>query len=293
MTLAFHGVIPELVTPIGGDGAILWDGLRREAELLSGYGIGALCVGGPMGELAGANVEEIEQACRIAALASRAPVLASLFIDSSCEAIDLARAAESAGASALLISQPHYLFQPTQAGLMRQFSEVRDACSIPVLLSNVVPSALVPASAMKALAERGLIDGVYQGVNPHLLADILGSEPRVPVFAGMEDLLYVGLVLGAQGIISVLAALFPEDCLALAAAVADADHAKARDIHERLLKVWRCLDRGSERFARCKHAFGMRGRMVGPARNPYHKLVSESAGEVESTIAWAANMGIV
>ena len=234
--VSLGGVVPALSRD-DGQSAILIDGLSRESALLTEAGVDALCLGGPLGELSGASVAEIEASCRAVRSNSALPLVVSLYVDSTSEAIDLARAAESAGADVLLISQPHYLFQPGESGILRQFAEIRKAVNSPVLLSNSLPSAMISASTIQALVDRSLIDGLYQAADPHLLADVLRMKPRLPVFTGIEDLLYVGLVLGAKGIISSMAAIFPEDLLALKSAIDREDHETARSIHARILNV--------------------------------------------------------
>jgi 4-hydroxy-tetrahydrodipicolinate synthase len=285
MDIPFEGVVAALLTPMDRNGSILISDLRGEAAFLTEAGVNGVCIGGPLGELSGANAAEVESVCSAVRSGSRLPLAVNLFVDLTAEAIDLARAAEASGADAVLISQPHYLFQPGESGLLRQFSEMRQAIRIPILLANAVPSALVPTSAVRSLFQRSLIDGLYQGTDPHALADVLGGTPRIPVFAGIEDLLYVGLALGARGIISSLAAIFPHECMALRSAVAQEEHEPACLIHARLLKVWRRLDHPSERFARSKHALSIRGRSAGFARQPYQYLAPESALDVELGIA--------
>ena len=284
MNLPFRGVVPALLTPLDRNNAILIDDLRQEAELLTEAGVDGLCVGGPFSELSGASPAELEAACAAVRSGSNLPMAVNLFVDSTAEAIKLSRVAESAGAAAVLISQPHYLFQPGESGLLRQFSEIRETISVPVLLSNVLPSALVPTRTVQELFSRSLIDGVYQGADPHALADVLHLTPRIPVFAGVEDLLYIGLALGAAGIISTMAAVFPRECQALRSAVELADHETARDIHSRLLDVWRKLDHPSERFARAKHALSLHGRRVGFARDPYRYMAPQSVVELERAL---------
>jgi 4-hydroxy-tetrahydrodipicolinate synthase len=284
MSLPFCGVIPALLTPLDRNSAILIDDLRREADLLTDAGVDALCVGGPLGELSGASPAELEAACAAVRSGSSLPLVVNLFVDSTAEAIELSRVAQSSGAAAVLISQPHYLFQPDESGLLRQFSEIREAISVPVLLSNVLPSALVLAPTVRELYARSLIDGVYQGADPHVLADLLHLTPRIPVFAGVEGLLYIGLALGARGIISTMAAIFPRECQALRSAVELADHETARDIHSRLLNVWRTLDHPWERFARAKHALSRRGRPVGFARDPYRYVAPQSVVELDRAL---------
>lgn len=78
--------------------------------------------------------EVIERAIKVSA--GRAPVIAGAGSNSTAEAVDLARHAEKAGASAVLVVTPYYN-KPTQEGLYRHFMAVADAISIPVVLYNI------------------------------------------------------------------------------------------------------------------------------------------------------------
>jgi 4-hydroxy-tetrahydrodipicolinate synthase len=107
----------------------------------------------------------------------------------------------------------------------------------------------------------------------------------VPVYSGIEDLHYVALVLSAHGIVSNLASVFPDDCVALYAAVQSQDQVKARKIHERLVRLWRTLSAGTEQEARLRCALAARGRSVGSAKSPYGKMAPETTQQIHSLLA--------
>ena len=118
-----------------------------------------------------------------------------------------------------------------------------------------------------------LIDGIHQaGGNAHLLADLLNTQDRVPIFTGVEDLIYMAFLLGAEGAISALATVFPEDCVALYQANRQQDAARAREIHEKLNRLWHALDHPVELLSRIKWALRLRGRVAGVPRSPYNVL---------------------
>jgi 4-hydroxy-tetrahydrodipicolinate synthase len=285
MSFHFRGLVAALLTPFDADGRPELELLGRHAAWLESRGIGGLCVGGACGELAGSAPTEFEAVCAAACgAAARVPVFAAIYPDSTSEAIELAEAAVRGGASAVLAAQPHYLFQPDGEGLAEMFRAVRRRVEVPVLLSNSVENALVSLEAVQRLAFEGLIDGVLQAGDAHLLADLLAASLPVPVFSGIEDLHYVALLLGAAGVVSSLAAVFPEDCAALYDAVQDGDHDRARACHERLLRLWRVLDDSAERLSRIKYACAAQSRPVGMARSPYELLRPASAAEIARTL---------
>ena len=130
---------------------------------------------------------------------------------------------------------------------------------------------------MIALMSEGWLDGVHQaGGNAHLLADVLRLNPRVPVWTGVEDLIYLALLLGAEGAISALAAVFPEDCVALYEATKEGDSTRAREIHEKLNRLWRVLDHPVEFLSRIKWALTLQHREAGVPRSPYNVISGES-----------------
>ncbi len=283
---SLRGIIPSLLTPFTSSGEPDFRLLEREARHLDRSGVDALCVGGVPGEMAGATAAELGRVCATVVRAVDKPVIAALYPDSTVEAVELARAASSAGVSALLVAQPHYLFQPDLFGLEELFRSLRQVVRLPLLVSNSLTAAALDGAGIERLASAGLIDGVHQGPgDPHLLTDLLAATPRLPVFTGIEALLYVAFLLGAEGAIASLAAVFPEDCVAMYAAIQRGDHREARMIHERLNRLWRALDHPVEFVARLKFACTAQGRPSGHARSPYDWLAPESATEITRALA--------
>ncbi len=139
-------------------------------------------------------------------------------------------------------------------------------------------------SPIRRLVERRLVDGVFEAADMHVVVDLLTSRLGVPVYSGVEDLHYAALVLGAQGFISNLASVFPDDCLALNAAFQSQEHLAARKIHERLVRLWRGLSVGTEREGRLRCALAARGRSVGTAKSPYGKLAPEAKQHIHSML---------
>ena len=77
------------------------------------------------------------------AVGDRAKVVAGVGTNDTRHTIELAAAAEKAGAHGLLVVTPYYN-KPPQAGLVRHFTAVADATGLPVMLYDIPHRTGVP-----------------------------------------------------------------------------------------------------------------------------------------------------
>ena len=281
----FQGVIASIITPFTADGTVAWEELTRETELLSGSRVDALCVGGLMSETEGSTPEELGRLCEAVSRHAKKPVVAMIYPDSQPEAAELARAVVAGGVQAIFVAQPHYLCQPGVHGLTEMLAELRNETRRPVLLANCQRNAMVDVQTMEQLVRAGAIDGILLGGDgAHLMVDLMCLRLNVPVLSAMEDLHYVSLLLGARGIVSDLAAVFPGEMAALYHAWREGRYDEARLFHERLVRLWRALEHPSEQRTRLRAALTGQGRNVGEARSPYNLASVHTAREVRAAI---------
>ncbi|MDQ1345617.1 MAG: 4-hydroxy-tetrahydrodipicolinate synthase, partial [Pseudomonadota bacterium] len=134
----FEGSIPALVTPMGEDGSIDFGAWEKLLDFHLAAGTDGVVVGGTTGESPGLERGEIEELIRRAKsqIGGRIPVIAGSGTNSTAGSVALSRAAEAAGADALLVVTPYYN-KPTQEGLFQHFNAVADAVDIPLILYNV------------------------------------------------------------------------------------------------------------------------------------------------------------
>lgn len=172
--------------------------------------------------------------------AGRVPVVAGAGSNSTREAVDLARFAESAGADAVLVVTPYYN-KPTQEGLYQHFKAVNDAIGIPIIIYNIPPRSVIDMSVdtMARLFELKNIIGVK---------DATGNVARVsqqrhamgPGFLQMsgEDMTALAFnAAGGHGCISVTANIAPRLCAELQNATLAGDYVKANEIQDRLIPL--------------------------------------------------------
>ena len=129
----FKGSIPALVTPMRGDGAIDFDAWDRLLDFHLAEGTDGVVVGGTTGEsptLERGRARGTGAARQGAASAGRMPVIAGSGTNGTAKSVALSKAAEAAGADALLVVTPYYN-RPTQEGLFRHFTAIADAVGDP------------------------------------------------------------------------------------------------------------------------------------------------------------------
>lgn len=275
-----RGVIADVVVPYSETEEADLDRLATEVRLLDANGVDGLCLGNLLGGTIGATPAELASICAVMRRSSRKSVFVILFPDASPEGLETLRAVEEAGADVILVAQPHYLAQPGIEGLEEMFFAFREATDRPLLVADCLQGGMLGVAPIRRLVEKRLVDGVLEGADIHVLVDLLNSDLGVPVYSSVEDLHFSALVLGAYGIISNLATAFPRECISLYDSVRDGDYGSARKTHERLVRLWRALNAGTEREARLRVAMSAANRPVGAAKSPYNKIPEHAIQQV-------------
>ena len=242
----FKGSIPALVTPMRPDGTLDLEAWDRLVDFHLAEGSDALVVGGTTGESPALAREELETLIATARrrVAGRIPVIAGSGTAGTAKSVALSRAAESAGADALLVVTPYYN-RPTQEGLFRHYTAIADAVGIPVVLYNVpgrTACDLLPGTVARLSAHPRIV-GIKEATGSvERCAEILAAaRPGFLVLSG-DDATSIRLVrAGARGVISVTANVAPRAMhQACAAALAGDFDAAARidamlaPLHEKL-----------------------------------------------------------
>ncbi|MCX2564181.1 4-hydroxy-tetrahydrodipicolinate synthase [Acetobacter thailandicus] len=216
----FTGSVTALITPMNQDGSLDFPSLEKLVDWQIKEGTSALCAMGTTGESPTLSHDEhhavVERTIKIAG--GRVPVIAGAGSNSTAEAIDLARHAEKAGASAALVVTPYYN-KPTQEGLYRHFTAIADAISIPVILYNIPGRSVVEISVetFARLAKHGNITGVKDATANLLRPLQLRRAIDKPFnqLSGEDGTAVAFLAAGGDGCISVTSNIAPALCAAV------------------------------------------------------------------------------
>jgi 4-hydroxy-tetrahydrodipicolinate synthase len=234
----FHGSIPALITPFR-NGSLDEAGLQALVAWQIGQGSTGLVACGTTGESATLSFAEHQRvvALVVEAAAGKAPVIAGAGSNNTAHAIELAKAAKSAGADAVLVAAPYYN-RPSQDGIVAHFKAIGDSVAIPIIAYNVPARTIVDISVdtMGRLAALATVIGVK---------DATGDMSRVArhralcgddfVLLSGDDGSALGFnAHGGAGCISVTANVTPRLCAELQGATARGDFAAARAIDAKL-----------------------------------------------------------
>src|SRR5262249_38598012 len=143
---SFRGSFTALVTPFR-NGALDEAAFRALVGWQIAEGTNGLVPVGTTGESPTLSHDEhklVVEWC-IEEAKGRLPVIAGAGSNSTKEAIELARHAEKAGASAVLVVTPYYN-KPTQEGLYQHFKAINDAIGIPILIYNIPSRCVIDMS---------------------------------------------------------------------------------------------------------------------------------------------------
>ncbi|MEV0604811.1 dihydrodipicolinate synthase family protein [Polymorphospora rubra] len=287
----FAGIIPPLVTPFDAEENIDTEALRAEIRFHLAVGVHGLCVTGSTGDGQMLSLEQSVTVSKIAVeeVKGAVPVIAGIIRDSTAEVIRYGLALKEVGVDALQVTPVHYLFQPDEETTLDYYRRICDTTGLPVLIYNVIPYALIPATTVyRAIQEIPGVVGVKQsGGNIHQLADLLRAAPTEGVvFTAVDDLLYPAYLLGAGGAISATLTVVPQLCVDQWDAVQKGDHKTALEIHNKLLPVWRAID-GPNMTVRIKTALKLQGRDGGLGAHPLTPVSEQEEAVIRAALVEA------
>ncbi|MFD7549291.1 4-hydroxy-tetrahydrodipicolinate synthase [Streptomyces sp. NPDC059578] len=283
----FGRVLTAMVTPFAADGALDLDGAQRLAAHLVDAGNDGLVVNGTTGEsptTTGAEKSDLVRAV-LDAVGDRAHVIAGIGTNDTRSSIELARAAERAGAHGLLAVTPYYN-RPPQEGLYQHFTAIADATGLPVMLYDIPGRSGVPINTETL---------VRLSAHPRIVANKdakgdLGRASWAIARSGLawysgDDMLNLPLMsVGAIGLVSVVGHVVTPELRALVEAHTAGDVQKATEIHQRLLPVFTGMFR-TQGVMTSKAALALLGLPGGPLRLPMIGLTAEETTQLKKDLA--------
>src|SRR5438094_8005943 len=197
---------------------------------------------GTTGEGATLDADETDRVVEIVIEQSkrRVPVIVGAGSNSTAKAVEGTRRAKKLGADGVLSVGP-YDNKPTQQGYCEHFKAIAEADDIPVIVYNVPgrTSGNIEAKTMLRLAEVPNIVAVKEAsVNLGQIMDIIRDAPRdFRVLCGDDAMALAVILLGGDGIVSVVSNEAPGMMSAMIDAALKSDIRTARELHYKLLPL--------------------------------------------------------
>jgi 4-hydroxy-tetrahydrodipicolinate synthase len=266
----FGRVLTAMVTPFTADGELDLDRAATLADSLVSQGNDGLVVSGTTGEAPTTSDEEKSALLRavVDAVGHRAHVVAGVGTNDTRHTVELARAAEKAGASGLLVVSPYYS-RPPQAGLRAHVERVAGSTGLPVMLYDIPLRTAVAFSpeTLEALSQHPQVVAVKDAKDDLGATSWLLRETGLAVYSGTDQLNLPLLSIGATGMVSVVSHVVTPQLVELVQAHDRGDVARARELHLQLQPVYRGMFR-TQGVILAKAALALQGAPVGPVRLP-------------------------
>ena len=241
----FKGMATAIVTPMNEQG-IDYEALGRFIDFQIEQGINALVVMGTTGENATIEPEDQKEVIRftVERVAGRVKVIAGTGTNNTEHVLHNTKNACEVGADAILVVTPYYN-KATQNGLIKHFTMVADASTVPVILYNVPGRTgcnLQPKTVAK-LAEHPNIVGLKEatGNMAQMVELVRLCGDKLDIYSGEDGIVVPMMSMGAAGCISVLSNVVPAKAVEMTDACLAGDYVKAAKLQCEMLPLINAL----------------------------------------------------
>jgi len=211
----FTGSGVAIVTPFLENGDIDYKSFEKLIDFHLENKTDALVVAGTTGEASTMTDEEQRDVVKFAVnrVNGRVPVIAGAGSNNTDHGINLSQMCEEAGADALLQVTPYYN-KTSQRGLYEHFKKIAENVNIPIILYAVPGRTAMPIAPetvyklSKLPNVVGLKDATGDLSYAAKVRSLVGFD--FDIYSGNDDITIPLMSLGAKGVISVIANLYPE-----------------------------------------------------------------------------------
>lgn len=251
-----RGVVPPIATPFTEAGELDLKSLAKLTEHLIAGGVHGIFCLGSTGECAALTDEErrtiVETVVEVTA--GRVPVLAGITETSTRRTLALGKLVAEAGAQAVVVAPPFYHMN-SQDELIQYFRDLAKGLPVPIVAYNVpvlVKTPLQPAT-VEILAREGSIMALKDsGGNSNILREYLMRTKDIPgftVLTGVEFLVDTAIQMGAHGSVPGIGNVAPREYVELYELSIKGEYVKARELQERLIKLFDICYQGSTKIS--------------------------------------------
>ncbi|MFF7471359.1 4-hydroxy-tetrahydrodipicolinate synthase [Streptomyces sp. NPDC008092] len=277
----FGRTLCAMVTPFTDAGALDLDGARRLAAHLVAEGCDGLVLNGTTGEsptTSDAEKAELITAVR-EAVGGRVPLVAGVGTADTLHTVELALAAEKAGADGVLVVSPYYS-RPPQDALEAHFLEVAEASGLPVMLYDIPgrTGTRIEPETLVRLAAHPRIVAVKDCSYDFLGAQKVLARTDLAYYAGCDEHILALYAVGAAGCVSTVANVVPARIAAILDAFDAGDTARATGLQLRATPLIEAMmAAGLPGTVTSKALLTMLGLPAGPVRAPLRPAGREAA----------------
>ncbi len=238
----FGHMLTAMVTPFTPEGEVDYDGVARLAtHLVDVAGHDGLIVNGTTGE--SPTLRDAEKIASLTvvleAVGDRASVITGASNNDTRHSIDIARAAQDAGAHGLLLVTPYYN-KPPQAGIAAHFLAIADATDLPIMTYDIPGRTGVPieSDTFARIAEHPRIVANKDAKADLAAAASVIASTDLAWYSGDDALTLPLLSVGAVGVVSVVGHVLAPRIAEMMAAHRAGDVPRATELNASMIPAY-------------------------------------------------------
>ena len=288
----WKGVLPAATTQFAEDLSLDLPATQKHVDRMIKAGVHGIVALGTCGENAALNAEEKRRvlSALVEVAKGRVPVIAGVTEFTTPVACEYARDARRIGVDGLMVL-PAMVYVPAPDELIAHFATVARATDLPVMLYNNPPAYRVNITmpVLEKLAQENTIVAIKESAeDTRRFTDLFTAfADRFLLFAGLDDVAFEGLALGAVGWISGLTSAFPEESVKLYDLMMQGKWHEARAIYRWFMPLLH-LDAGHDLVQCIKMAEQTMGHGSERVRPPRYPLTGKRREDVIAMTKTAA-----
>jgi dihydrodipicolinate synthase/N-acetylneuraminate lyase len=242
--MKWYGVMPAMTTSFDRELRVDHAFMTRHVRWLLANGCTGIIALGSLGEAATLTSAEKQSVLHNAVVAAKdAPVVAAISALSTDEAVSLARTAEQAGCSGLMVLPP-YVYRGDWREMKTHVAAVFAATPLSCMLYNnpvAYGTDFVPMQIAELASEHENFQAVKESSTDvrRVTAIRALTGDRLKVLVGVDDAIVEGVAAGALGWVAGLVNAFPAETVALFNAAVDGRHTEAFELYRWFLPLLR------------------------------------------------------
>lgn len=283
----FGKVYSALITPMKADESVNFDALTELVGMQLDRGVEGFYCCGSSGEGLLLGLEERKAIVEtvVAAASGRVPVIAHVGTIRTADAVELARAAEDAGADAVSLIPPYY-YRFTAEEVLGYYNEIIARTGLPVVIYNIPQFTQVQFDKVLAgpLLDQDRVLGVKHTAHDlYSLERMCAAYPEKVFFNGFDEIYLSSLSAGARATIGTTVNLQPELFLEVRRLFEAGDTAAARAVQEQINDTVEALVAQGV-FQSAKYLAGGGRVDCGDLRAPFRSLDAGQRLELDSLL---------
>ncbi len=239
----FKGTGVALVTPFNENGKVDYNGLQKLVEFQINNGTNYLVVQGTTGEsVTLTNDEKIAVLDYIIEInAGKLPILLGVGGNSTSDVCDKIKFFSGHKIDGFLSVSPYYN-KPSQQGIYEHFKSISNSTSLPIIIYNVpgrTSSNITADTTVQLAKDFKNIVGIKEasGNLEQIMTIILKKPDNFLVISGDDALTLGHILVGGDGVISVIANAFPKRFSTMVNAALNKNLDLAKEKHYELLEI--------------------------------------------------------